>query len=59
MGQAQQECSDNMEMAQFFLKWLDENARYLILTGYTNDPRYALNVGLTVCGGYANAFKDL
>lgn len=59
VGQAQQECSDNMEMAQFFLKWLDENARYLILTGYTNDPRYALNVGLTVCGGYANAFKDL
>ncbi len=57
--QAQQECDSNMEMAQFFLKWLDENATYLILTGYTNDPRYALNVGLTVCGGYANAFKDL
>ncbi len=57
--QAQQDCDDNMEMVQFFLKWLDENAKYLILTGYSNDPRYALNVGYTVCGGYANAFKDL
>ena len=59
VNQAQQECDSNMEMAQFFLSWLDENARYMIFTGYTNDPRYALNVGYTVCGGYANAFKDL
>lgn len=59
VSQAQQECDDNMEIVQFFLKWLDENAKYLILTGYSNDPRYALNVGYTVCGGYANAFKDL
>lgn len=59
VSQAQQECDSNMEMAQFFLKWLDENASYMIFTGYTNDPRYALNVGYTVCGGYANAFKDL
>lgn len=57
--QAEKECSTEMEKVQFFLKWLDENNTYLILTGYTNDPRYALNVGLTVCGGYANAFKDL
>ncbi len=57
--QAQEECDSNKEMAQFFLKWLDENAKYMIFTGYTNDPRYALNVGYTVCGGYANAFKDL
>lgn len=57
--QAQQECDSNMEMVQFFLRWLDKNASYMILTGYTNDPRYALNVGYTVCGGYANAFKDL
>lgn len=57
--QAQQECDDNMAMAQFFLRWLDENATYVILTGYTNDPRYALIEGKTVCGGYANAFKDL
>ncbi len=57
--QAQEKCDSNKEMAQFFLKWLDENAKYMIFTGYTNDPRYALNVGYTVCGGYANAFKDL
>lgn len=59
VNQARQECDSNMETAQFFLRWLDENASYLILTGYSNDPRYALNVGYTVCGGYANAFKDL
>ena len=57
--QAESECADEMEKVQFFLEWLDENAKYLIFTGYTNDPRYALNVGYTVCGGYANAFKDL
>ncbi len=57
--QAQQECDDNMAMTQFFLRWLDENATYVIFTGYTNDPRYALIEGKTVCGGYANAFKDL
>lgn len=59
VNQAQQECSDNMETVQFFLKWLDENAEYVIWTGYTNDPAYALLLGETVCGGYANAFKDL
>ncbi len=59
VNQAQENCSNTMETVQFFLKWLDENASYLIFTGYTNDPRYALNVGYTVCGGYANAFKDL
>lgn len=59
VSQAQKQCSSNMETVQFFLGWLDENARYLILTGFTNDPRYALLVGYTVCGGYANAFKDL
>ncbi len=59
VNQAQKECNSNMEMVQFFLEWLDNNAKYMIFTGYTNDPRYALNVGYTVCGGYANAFKDL
>lgn len=57
--QANEQCSSDREKVQFFLEWLDENATYLILTGYTNDPRYALNVGYTVCGGFANAFKDL
>ncbi len=57
--QARETCRNNMEVVQFFLEWLDENASYLILTGYSNDPRYALLVGYTVCGGYANAFKDL
>ncbi|MBQ7117324.1 MAG: fibronectin type III domain-containing protein [Clostridia bacterium] len=59
VAQADRECADEMEKVQFFLEWLDKNATYLIFTGYTNDPRYALNVGVTVCGGYANAFKDL
>ncbi|MBR5437706.1 MAG: fibronectin type III domain-containing protein [Clostridia bacterium] len=57
--QAQENYSTVMDRVQFFLRWLDENASYVILTGYSNDPRYALIEGKTVCGGYANAFKDL
>lgn len=59
VGRAKEVCTTDMEKVQYYLGWLDENARYDIFTGWTNDPYYALIKGRTVCGGYANAFKDL
>ncbi len=52
-------CTNQMEYVCYYLRWLDENVKYVYLTKYTNDPYYALIIGKTVCGGYANAFKDL
>ncbi len=52
-------CDTDREMVDYFLTWLDENVVYRYYTGWTNDPYYALVRGKTVCGGYANAFKDL
>lgn len=57
--EAQGNTGSDMEMVQYFLQWLDENVVYRYYTGFTNDPYYALISGKTVCGGYANAFKDL
>lgn len=59
INEAQGSSGSDMETVQYFLKWLDENVAYRYYTGFTNDPYYALISGKTVCGGYANAFKDL
>ncbi len=59
VGEAQKVCSNEMEYVCYYLRWLKENAKYVYLTKFTNDPYYALIMGKTVCGGYANAFKDL
>lgn len=59
INEAQGNSKNDMETVQYFLKWLDENVDYRYYTGFTNDPYYALISGKTVCGGYANAFKDL
>lgn len=59
INEAQGNSKNDMETVQYFLKWLSENVSYRYYTGFTNDPYYALISGKTVCGGYANAFKDL
>lgn len=59
VNDAQSTCTTDREIVDYFLNWLHENVVYRYYTGWTNDPYYALVRGKTVCGGYANAFKDL
>ncbi len=59
INEAKSTCTTDRQMVDYFLKWLHDNVVYRYYTGWTNDPYYALVRGKTVCGGYANAFKDL
>lgn len=59
VNEARAACDTDREMVDYFLSWLHDNVVYRYYTGWTNDPYYALVRKKTVCGGYANAFKDL
>lgn len=49
--------NDKSKIVYYFCWWLDNNIKYKLV--YDNSPINAFADGYTVCGGYANALKDL
>ena len=48
---------DKAKLVYYFCWWLDNNIKYKFV--FDNSPINAFADGYTVCGGYANALKDL
>ncbi|MEE1002506.1 MAG: transglutaminase domain-containing protein [Acutalibacteraceae bacterium] len=49
--------TDKFKLVYYFCWWLDNNIKYKFV--FDNSPINAFADGYTVCGGYANALKDL
>ena len=50
--------NDQYKLVNYFCQWLDENVDYTMEL-MTNSAYYAVMEGEAICGGYANALRDL